>query len=54
MEKDGEEMENESPCKTCTRVDVPELCDCKSCVAWRKWFLKRWEEVRNGIRKAAD
>ena len=47
-------MSNESPCLTCTRVKDPGNCENKQCKVWREWWLKKWEEIRNGKRKAAD
>jgi hypothetical protein len=41
-------MANEKPCLTCTRVEDPENCERKGCQAWREWFLKKWEDMRNG------
>lgn len=41
-------MANESPCLTCTKVLYPEKCENKLCKEWREWFLKKWEEIRNG------
>ena len=41
-------MANENPCLTCTRVKDQENCENKSCQAWREWFLRRLEELRNG------
>ena len=38
----------EKPCDTCTKVDSPDDCERKSCGKWRKWWLKRWEALRNG------
>lgn len=45
-------MANENPCLTCTKVLYPEKCENKLCTEWRKWFLKKWGELRNG--KVAD
>lgn len=36
------------PCDSCIRVKDPEDCEQKSCVSWRKWWLRRWEALRNG------
>ena len=36
-----------SPCESCTRVAKPEECGNKGCVAWREWFLSRWEQIHN-------
>lgn len=44
-------MEKESPCKTCTIVKDPEICDDKLCKQWREWFMRKWEDLRNGKRK---
>ena len=42
------EKENEKPCLICTKVKDPENCEIKSCQEWQKWFIERWEELRNG------
>lgn len=42
------ENKNQSPCLTCTKVKDPSDCENKSCKAWREWWLKRWEALRNG------
>ena len=34
------------PCKTCTMVKYPDLCENKACWEWQKWFINRWEELR--------
>ena len=47
-EKGKQNMANESPCVTCTRVKDPENCENKSCQVWREWFIRRWEEIRSG------
>lgn len=36
-----------SPCETCTRVEKPEECSNKGCVAWKEWFMNRWERIHN-------
>ena len=41
-------MANEYPCDTCTRVKDPKNCENKQCQVWRNWFLRKWEELRNG------
>lgn len=38
----------QSPCKTCTKVELPYDCERKGCGAWRKWFFARWKEI-NGF-----
>ena len=35
----------ESPCKTCTRVANPEMCENKYCKFWKAWFLGRWDAI---------
>lgn len=42
------ENKNQSPCLTCTKVKDPSDCENKSCKAWKEWWLKRWEALRNG------
>lgn len=41
-------MANEKPCLTCQKVKDPVDCENKSCKEWREWWLKKWEELRNG------
>lgn len=41
-------MANEKPYLTCKTVANPEKCENKNCKAWRKWFLKKWGELRGG------
>lgn len=36
-----------SPCENCTRVAKPEECGNKGCVAWKEWFMNRWEQIHN-------
>ena len=36
----------ESPCQSCLRVANPEACDNKDCKLWQRWFLSRWEQLR--------
>ena len=36
----------QSPCKTCTRVKDPTNCENKTCLPWRKWFLRKWAELQ--------
>lgn len=38
---------NEKPCLTCTLVKNPKNCERKGCVAWQKWWLTRWENMRS-------
>ena len=47
-------MANKKPCDICTRVKDPESCENKNCPQWWEWFVRRWEELRNGKRKTAD
>lgn len=35
-------MNNQSPCKGCTRVLNPDGCENKYCKEWKAWFLHRW------------
>ena len=36
----------ESPCRTCTRVEDPEMCNIKYCTEWRGWFVAAWNQMR--------
>jgi hypothetical protein len=33
------------PCRGCTRVKNPAVCENKECSLWRQWFIKRWDRV---------
>lgn len=44
-------MENKKPCLTCTKVEDPSDCEIKSCLEWRKWFLKKWAQIRRAAGK---
>lgn len=45
---------SESPCKTCKRVKNPEACFNKECFDWRKWFIKKWVETVEQLRRKKD
>ena len=45
---------NVSPCLRCSRVADPAACEDKNCVAWRKWFVGKWDEMRIAPRLAAE
>ena len=36
-----------SPCETCMKSTNPSECQRKGCVAWRAWWLKRWDQIHN-------
>lgn len=38
-------MNRVSPCESCSRVIEPRLCEDKTCMRWRKWYLERWEKI---------
>lgn len=40
--------ENTCPCDRCVKVPNPSNCENKNCKAWKEWWLKRWEALRNG------
>ena len=46
----------ESPCACCQRVANPQACDNKDCMRWRRWFIHRWEQLREimGKQRCAD
>lgn len=44
----------EYPCKTCTRCKDPRSCGNKTCMYWQKWFLDRWETMREYLRREND
>jgi hypothetical protein len=33
------------PCKGCTRVQNPDMCENKYCKDWKAWFLRRWAQI---------
>ena len=39
-----------SPCMGCTRVKDPRDCENKNCQVWRRWFIGRWDRMRENIR----
>ena len=39
-------MNEQSPCLNCT-VKKARDCERKGCVAWKKWWLARWENMRS-------
>lgn len=43
-----------SPCRRCTLVADPEKCEDKSCVRWRNWFTRRWDNFRTYPRRQMD
>ena len=45
---------NVSPCLRCSRVADPAACEDKNCVAWRKWFVGKWDEMRIAPRLAVE
>ena len=38
-------LHKESPCKGCTRVQNPDMCENKYCKEWKAWFLHRWSLI---------
>ncbi len=34
-----------NPCENCSRVREPGLCEDKTCMRWRRWYLARWEQI---------
>lgn len=40
-----------SPCSNCTRAKDPRLCEDKTCVRWRKWYIERWDRIHGFYRK---
>ena len=46
-------MENEKPCLNCTRAEDPSDCEIKTCSAWKRWWLKEWEETRKKLKAIA-
>lgn len=37
---------NLSPCMKCVKVANPGLCEDKTCDAWRKWYIEKWNAMR--------
>ena len=46
--------EQMSPCSTCLRVLDPENCENKECRLWQRWFVGRWEQLRQYPRRVMD
>ena len=44
-------MNQNSPCKTCTRVKNPGDCENKCCGVWRNWYLRRWKLIHGFYEK---
>lgn len=42
------------PCYRCSRVATPALCDNSNCAIWRRWFTRRWDEMRHACRCQMD
>ena len=42
-----------SPCLTCQRVRDPKNCENKMCEEWRRWWIGRWDAIREGVAKQA-
>ena len=38
-----------SPCITCTRVKDPRNCENKNCQIWQRWFIHRWDNMRQEV-----
>lgn len=43
-----------SPCICCTRVKDPRDCENKNCQVWRRWFIARWEALREAAREKME
>ena len=39
-----------NPCNCCTRVEFPRLCENKECTLWRRWFIQKWNAMREAPR----
>ncbi len=39
-----------SPCLRCVRVADPVACEDKDCALWRRWYIKKWEDMRFSVR----
>ena len=55
-EKRREMMENQnkqqqSPCKTCTKVKDPYSCGNRNCPDWKKWYFARQKQINRYAKK---
>lgn len=39
-------MRKGSPCDSCARVKDPRNCENKNCQVWQRWYIARWEQLR--------
>lgn len=44
-------LQRPSPCLSCARVKDPRDCENKNCQLWRRWFIARWEGMREAARQ---
>ena len=44
-------MNKMSPCENCTRTVNPGMCEDKTCVRWRRWYLQRWALIHGYYEK---
>ena len=44
-------MSKMSPCENCTRTVNPGMCEDKTCVRWRRWYLQRWALIHGYYEK---
>lgn len=42
-------MKKETPCIGCTRVKDPRNCENKNCQVWQRWYIARWEHLRQQL-----
>ncbi len=42
------------PCRGCTRVPAPGICENKACPQWQRWFAKSWENLRKYPRRQME
>lgn len=44
----------ESPCVGCRRTADPEGCDNKDCKQWQRWYIARWDHLRQRFLRGQD
>ncbi len=52
--KNGGKHPLPTPCRGCTRVPRPVLCENKACPVWRRWFEGAWEDMRTYPRRQME
>jgi len=42
------------PCRMCTQVIDPSVCENKDCRQWRQWFTKHWDRIHTYPRRQME